>query len=86
MTAVRMLRFDKIIQFNSTLSVIFLKCFVRCFFKKEGFFDKDDKLNKDFIVEFLTDSVKISRDQLDEVIDKCLESQGDDACSASYRV
>lgn len=59
---------------------------MKCFFKKEGFLNEAYEPQTDFIVDALADSVKISREQLRDVIVKCSDFEKSNACEASYKV
>ncbi|XP_055622565.1 uncharacterized protein LOC129766124 [Toxorhynchites rutilus septentrionalis] len=58
------------------------KCFVRCFFEKEGFIDGEGKLQTDNIVEAL--SADFEREKVEAVILKCAVD-GKDACETAFQ-
>lgn len=58
------------------------KCFVRCFFEKEGFIDDQGKLLTESIVNAL--SADFEREKVEALISKCL-IDGKDACDTAFQ-
>ncbi|XP_062563075.1 general odorant-binding protein 56a-like [Armigeres subalbatus] len=59
------------------------KCFIRCFFEKEGFMDKKGNLHMEKIVDAL--SGDFSREKVETVLTSC-SAKGKNACETAFRM
>ncbi|XP_058462076.1 general odorant-binding protein 56d-like [Malaya genurostris] len=57
------------------------KCFVRCFFQKEGFMNADGELLPESIVEALSNDFE--REKLEKVVSSC-QVKSEDACDSAF--
>lgn len=62
------------------------QCFVRCIFKKEGFWNEADVPQIDYIVESLQHSVSVKRKKLKKMIKKCAERKFENSCETAFQV
>lgn len=62
------------------------QCFVRCFFKKEGFINDADEPQHGFMVDSLIDTIQIPRAKLKRIVDKCTRFRQTDPCEQSFEV
>lgn len=69
-----------LIRFNA------FQCFVRCIFKKEGFWNEADEPQINYIVDSLQFSVNVKRKKLKKIIKKCAEIQGENPCKTAFQV
>lgn len=72
------------------MKVVFrLQCFIRCFWKKLGFLDENDEIQRDKFGESLN-HVNIGRGSdlvdVDQIMDKCSAIKNDDPCDFAYEV
>lgn len=57
-----------------------MQCFLKCIFKKEGFFDDNDEPKPEYVVEALRDP------QNRELMYICMRKEGTDACDKAYNI
>lgn len=60
--------------------IVFSQCFLKCIFKKEGFFDENDEPKPEYVVEALRDP------QNRELMYICMRKEGTDACDRAYNI
>ncbi|XP_055528998.1 general odorant-binding protein 56d-like [Wyeomyia smithii] len=60
------------------------KCFVRCFFEKEGFMNDKGGLLTDSVIEAL--SSDFDREKVEAVMTKCQVDEKKDACDTAFQV
>lgn len=65
-----------------------LKCFIRCFYKKNGYFNENDEPIRSVFLQSLN-YVNIGRSDpidIEGLVDKCLAIQSDEPCDFAYQV
>jgi hypothetical protein len=66
------------------------QCFVNCVFKKENFYDKDGKFDREVMIKELakkdvkTDEAKLA--EISKVLDKCIVEVGKNECDTAFKV
>ncbi|CRK88150.1 CLUMA_CG001935, isoform A [Clunio marinus] len=60
------------------------KCFMHCFFKKEGFFNENDELQKEFIVESIATIAPVNKENLTLIVNTCSKFKTEDACENAF--
>lgn len=77
--------------FESDFSQIFLpynwfQCFLQCFFKKQGYFNKYNYPQKNFMLDHLSQTVPMDREKLREIIERCTYFKTFDDCGSAFEV
>lgn len=62
------------------------QCFVNCFFRRLGFFDEDNNVNKELIITKLSEKIGERNEALEKLIDECVQLKSDDPCEKSFKI
>lgn len=62
------------------------ECYVKCFFKKVGFFNEADELQKEVMIKKLAIDEGVKNVKLEELIEECSLKTGDNKCQLAYNV
>ncbi|CAO1377802.1 unnamed protein product [Diamesa serratosioi] len=62
------------------------ECYVKCFFKKVGFFNEADELQQEVMVKKLAVDEGVKNDKLEALILKCSQKTGENKCQLAYNV
>ncbi|XP_026471691.1 general odorant-binding protein 56d-like [Ctenocephalides felis] len=64
-----------------------VKCFVKCFFRKTGFFNEHDELQEQVTVDKLSlDATAETRESVQEAVNKCKGETDADPCVKAFKI
>lgn len=61
-------------------------CYVKCFFKKVGFFNEADELQKDVMIKKLAVDEGVKNVKLEELVEKCSLETAENKCQLAYNI
>lgn len=61
-------------------------CYVKCFFKKVGFFNDAEEIQKDVMIKKLAVDEGVKNVKLEELIEKCSLETGEDKCQLAFKI
>lgn len=78
---------DKLLKGNLSIRSREAKCFVRCFFKQQGFMNDKEELQNNDIVDALVGKFPMPRHKIKRVVEKCSSRfRSDDSCENAFLV
>lgn len=61
-------------------------CYVKCFFRKVGFFNEADEIQKEVMVKKLAVDEGVKNVKLEELVEKCSLETAEDKCQLAFNI